>query len=308
MSNRMQRMERRDKMNGVVKIALVAVVTFAALGLIYRIGCQAVTSLQKMGQDIKIVEYGTLEDKLTAQAVVLNQEELFPAKEAGRFENLVKEGEKVGKGTLLGYFITNETKSSVRASKAGIFIRATDGLEEVFEKVNLAEVTPEVFKYKPTTAFLEKPVQAGQSIYKIVDSLVPTRLLISVPMKDLDFTIQPDQKVVVIDENMAEKKGSIVEMKQEGNDLMMLVQLNGFNENTVNKRFVQVDIVFDRETGFLIPDKAIVEKDGQKGVFCSIGEFTKFKTIEIVKQKGDVVLVDGLDKNDFIVTNPPARI
>ncbi len=308
MSNRMQRMERRDKMSGVVKIALVAVVTVAALGLVYRIGCQAVTAFQKMRQDIKIVQYGTLEDKLTAQAVVLNQEELFLAKEAGRFENLVKEGEKVSKGTLLGYYMTNEAKSSVRASKAGIFIRATDGLEEVFGKINLAEVTPEVFQYKPTAAFLEKPVPAGQSMYKIVDSLVPTRLLISLPVKKLDFAICPDQKIVVIDENMAAEKGSIVEMKQEGDDLMMLVQLNRFNENTVKKRFVEVEIVFDSEIGFLIPEKAIVEKDGQKGVYCSIGEFTTFKTIEIIKQKGDVVLVEGLDKNDFIVTNPPAKI
>lgn len=302
------RMERKGEKNKVARAVLITLVALAVLGLIYRIGCQAVTAIQERNRDIKIVQFGTMEDRLSAAAVVLNQEEIFPAKEAGRFENLVKEKEKVSKGALLGYFITAEAKSTVRASKAGVFIRSTDGLEEVFAQLNLAEVTPEVFKYKPHASFLERPFQAGEPMYKIVDSLVPTRLLLSLPIDEVDFIVQPEQKIRVVDENQESKTGRIVEMKQQDDDLLMLVQLDSFYENTVNKRYLAIDIVFDSQTGFLVPIRAIVEKEGKKGVYCAVGEFTKFKAVEIVKQKDDTALVRGLDKNDFIVTNPPARI
>ncbi|MEQ8200833.1 MAG: HlyD family efflux transporter periplasmic adaptor subunit [Syntrophomonadaceae bacterium] len=308
MSDRIKRLKRRDKMNSAVKLLLILLAAAAALGLIYRIGCQALISIDKWGREIKVVEYGTLEERLPARAVVLNQEQLFPAREAGRFENLVKEKEKVGKGTLLGYFITDGDKKALRAAQSGIFVRSTDGLEEVFAHLDLAGVTPEAFHYKPAPAFLEKPVQAGQPIYKIIDNLVPTRLLITLPADDLESAVQPGQRVEIVCESESWGRGRITEMKQESGDVMLLVQMDGFCDKTISKRYVKIEMVLDSRTGFLVPAQAIVEKEGKKGVYCSIGEFTKFKPVEIIKQKDDIVLVEGLDRNDFIVTNPTAKI
>ncbi len=308
MSSRMQRLEHRDKMYNAIKIVLVVLAAAAVLGIGYRIGCQALVAINNWNQEIEVAEYGTLEERLTAEAVVLNQEQIFLARDAGRFENLVKEKEKVGKGTLLGYFITNEGKSTLRAPQAGIFVRGTDGLEEIFTHIDLAAVTPEVFQYKPVPAFLDKPVQTGQPIYKIIDSLVPTRLLISLPANKLESALQPGVKVDIHHEGENWGQGRIAEMKQEAGDVMLLVQLDHFSDQTINKRFVKVEMVLDTHTGFLVPAGAIIEKDGEKGVYCAVGPSTQFKPVEIIKQKDDLVLVQGLDKNDFIVTNPTARI
>ncbi|HRY13355.1 MAG TPA: HlyD family efflux transporter periplasmic adaptor subunit [Syntrophomonadaceae bacterium] len=308
MSSRMQRLERRDKMYSAIKVVLVVLAAAAVLGIGYRIGCQALIAINSWNQEIKVVEYGTMEDRLPAQAVVMNEEQIFLAREAGRFENLVKDKEKVGKGTLLGYFITNEGKSTLRAPQAGIFIRGTDGLEEVFTHIDLAAVTPEVFQYKPVPAFLDKPVQTGEPIFKIIDSLVPTRLLISLPEDKLEAAVQPGEKVDILYEGESWGQGRIKEMKQEAGDVMLLVELDHFSADTISKRFVKVEMVLDTHTGFLVPAEAIVEKDGEKGVYCAVGPATKFKPVEIIKQKDDTVLVRGLDKNDFIVTNPTARI
>ena len=308
MSSRMQRLEHRDKMYNAVKVVLVVLATAAVLGIGYRIGCQALVAVKNWNQEIEVVEYGTLEERLSAEAVVLNQEQIFLARDAGRFENLVKDKEKVGKGTLLGYFITNEGKSTLRAPQAGIFVRGTDGLEEIFTHIDLAAVTPEVFQYKPVPAFLDKPVQTGQPIYKIVDSLVPTRLLIRMTADKLESAVQPGVNVDILYENENWGQGRIAEMKQEAGDVMLLVQLDHFSDQTINKRFVKVEVVLDTHTGFLVPAEAIIEKDWEKGVYCAVGSSTKFKPVEIIKQKNDTVLVRGLDKNDFIVTNPTARI
>ena len=308
MSDRMQRLEQRDRMYSTIKVVLVVLAAAAVLGIGYRIGCQTMVAINDWNQEIEVVGYGTLEERVSAEAVVLNQEQIFLAREAGRFENLVKEKEKVGKGTLLGYFITNEGKSALRAPQAGIFVRGTDGLEEIFTHIDLAAVTPEVFQYKPAPAFLDKPVQTGQPIYKIIDSLVATRLLLSVPAAKLEAAVQPGDKVDILYEGQSWGPGRVAEMKQEAGDVMLLVQLDHFSDQTINKRFVKVEMVLDTHTGFLVPAEAIIEKDWEKGVYCAVGSSTKFKPVEIIKQKNDTVLVRGLDKNDFIVTNPTARI
>ncbi len=308
MSLRMERLQRKDKRSVLIKIGLLALVALTLLGVVYRLGSQAVITFHKMSRDIEVVKYATIEDILEGQAAVLNKEDLFVAKSQGRFENLVKDKEKVSKGTLLGYFVDAQGQTAVRSSQAGIFVRNTDGLEEVFGNINLDAVTPEVFQYKPTPVFVEKPIQSGQPVYKIIDSLVPTRLLITMPMKDIDFIVESDQRVKVLHNEQELDHGSIAEMKQEGNDLIMLVQLDNFNDSLLTQRYINVEVVFDSQTGFLVPDKAIVEKEGKKGVYCSIGELTKFKPVEILKKRDGTVLVEGLDKNDFIVTNPPDKI
>lgn len=308
MSRRMARLERRDKRTTLIKIALLSVAALALIGMLYRLGSQAVISLHKFNRHIQVVEYGTMEDKLAGQAAVLNKEDLFLAQEQGRFENLVKDNDKVSKGTLLGYYFDSRGKAPIRASQAGVFVRGTDGLEEVFKKINLEAVTPEVFQYKPTPVFVEKPVQAGQPIYKIIDSLVPTRLLITMPVDDIDFAIQPKQSVKVLFNGQPLDNGYISDMKSDSKNQLMVVQLNSFNDSLINQRYIKVEIVFSAQTGFLVPEKAIVEKEGKKGVYCSIGEITKFKPIKIIRQKEGITLVDGLDKNDFIVTNPTDKI
>lgn len=301
-------MQYKNRMNSVIKLVLVLLAVAIALGILYRIGSQALIAFDKMNRQIQMVEYGTMEERLAAQAAVLNHEEIFLAREAGRFENMAKDKEKVGKGTLLGYFITNEGKSIVRAAEAGVFVRTTDGLEEVFANLDLAGVTSEVFQYKPTPTFLEKPVQIGQPIYKIVDGLMPTRLLLKMSADASEIEIQPGQKLAIVGEGEDWGRGWVVELQKESGDLMMMVQLDSFCEKSINKRFIKVDAVLDSRTGFLVPAQAIVARDGKQGVYCAVGKFTEFKPVEIIKQKDDIVLVDGLDKNDFIVTNPTARI
>ena len=78
MSDRMERMVRKGEKNKVARAVLITLMALAVLGLIYRIGCQAVTAIQERNRDIKIVQFGTMEDRLSAPAVVLNQEEIPP--------------------------------------------------------------------------------------------------------------------------------------------------------------------------------------------------------------------------------------
>jgi len=308
LSHRMARIERRDKRMSVIRVALLLLIVLIAIGSVYKLGNSAIIAINKLGRDIRLVEYGTIEDKLDGKAIVLNQEKMTLAQYEGHFENMVKENEKIGKGTLLGYYVNAQGKASLRAADSGVFVRHTDGLEEVFKNIDLQAVTPEVFKYKTTRVSEDQPIQPGQPVYKIVDSLVPTCLLVCFPLNDIQFEIKDQSKVKVLLAGKELDKATIVEMKQDFGELIILLKLDSFSDTIINQRYIEVAVVFDSDTGFLIPENALVENEGKKGVYCSIGEFTKFKPVDIIKVKGDIVVVKGLDKNDFIVTNPPDKI
>jgi len=308
LSRRMARIERRDKRMSIIRVALLLLITLIAVGFVYKLGTSAIIAINKLGRDIRLVEYGTIEDKLDGKAIVLNQEKVTLAQYEGHFENLVMENAKIGKGTLLGYYANAQGKVSLRAAEAGVFVRHTDGLEEVFSNIDLQAVTPEVYEYKITRVSEDQLIQPGQPIYKIVDNLAPPQLLVRFPLDDIDFEIKDQSKVKVLLQDNELGKAAIVAMKQDFGELIMLLELESFSDAIINQRYIEVAAVFDSATGFLIPKKALVDNDGKKGIYCSIGEFTRFKPVEVIKTKDDIVIVKGLDRNDFIVTNPPDKM
>jgi len=305
LSRRMARLERRDKRMSVVKVGLLLGLCIFALAIIYRLSINTISAVSKLNRDVKVVEYGTMEDKLSGQAIVLNKEKLVLAASAGHFDNMVKEQEKISKGALLGYFVTAQGQTPLRAKESGTFIRKTDGLEEVFQNIDLQAVTPEVFKYKTSQVKEEQSVLEGQPIYKIVDSLDPTRLLIHFPLQNINFDVKPQQQVKILLKGKELGDAVITDMKQDFGEMLIMVKFRSFQEELLPQRFVEVEVVFDSCSGYLIPEKALVENDGKKGIYCSNGEDSTFKPIKIIKTKDDICLVEGLKQNDMIVTNPP---
>jgi putative membrane fusion protein len=260
--------------------------------------------MSNLKQDIKVVTYGTIEDKLAGTAIVLNQEIVTPAQLEGRFENMIQEGGKTGKGSLLGYFVSSQGQTPLRAQMAGIFMRQTDGLEEVLRNINLQTVGPEVFKYKTHHISEDQKIMTGQAVYKIVDNLEPTRLMLHFPFNDVDFEVVLNQQANVFLKGNDLGKAKVVDVKRDFEELLMILEFNGFNEELLNQRFAGVELVFDSQSGYLVPNKAVIEKDGEKGIFLAKGEDITFKPVKIIKSKGDISIIEGLNKNDLVVTNP----
>jgi putative membrane fusion protein len=279
--------------------------TLLALGIIYQLSVNAHVAIGKISRNIEVVKYGCLEDKLVGKAIVINREEPVLAQTEGRFENMVKENEKVSKGALLGYFTDAQGKTPLQAQLSGIFVSHPDGLEEIFSAMSLQEVTPEIFAYKisPTTA--EQPIETGQAIFKIVDSLQPTRLLMQFPLTKVDFEVQDQQSVKILLAGKDLGKAVVTGIKQDSENLFIELECSCFQEELLSQRYVELEVVFNSYSGYLIPDKAIVESEGKKGIYCSNGEDITFKPVKIIKTKDDIVVVEGLNKNDLLVNNPP---
>jgi len=304
LSRRMARLERRVKKMTIIKAVMVLCLAVLALGFIYQLGVNTRSTISKLGQDIKAVEYGVLEDKLRGKAIVLRKEEVVLAESEGHFENMLKEKERTPKGSLLGYYMNSQGKTPLRAAVSGIFTCNTDGLEEVFRDVNLQSITPEVFKYKTTHKIEGQPTQAGQAVYKIVDSLHPTRLLVHLPLDEINFDVEVKQKVNIYFEGKDLGKAEIIEMKKDFGELLIIIEFDGFREDLLSQRYIEIEVVFDSQEGYIIPEKALIEREGKKGIYCLNGEDITFKPVNVIKTKDGMLIVKGLNENDMLLTNP----
>ncbi|MCX5780972.1 MAG: hypothetical protein NTV45_09175 [Firmicutes bacterium] len=308
MSSRKARLERRVRQKSLIRLALLAGVILLAMGIIYQLALNANSVVSRLYRNIAVVEYGSLEDMLVGKAVVINQEVLVMAPTEGRFENMVKEKEKVSKGALLGYYIDSQSKIPLRAQLSGIFVSSTDGLEDLFRTMSLADVNPEVFAHRKNTPVAAAgPIQTGQAIFKIVDCLQPTRLLVQLPLDKVDFVVRDQQSVKILLNGKDLGKATISGMKQEAENLYLVLECGSFKEELLNQRYVDVQIIFNSYSGYLIPEKAIVESGGKKGIYCSNGEDITFKPVKIIATKGKTVVVEGLNVNDMLVNNPPRQ-
>lgn len=71
-------------------------------------------------------------------------------------------------------------------------------------------------------------------------------------------------------------------------------QVKGFQR----VRVANIDIIANSEEGLIIPTKAIVERDGLKGIYIERSGMAKFVPIKIVLKKDKEAMVENLEKND----------
>ena len=304
MSTRTARFVRRGKRKSVIKIVLLVILAIISLAFIYQIGVHAISFYDKISRDVRVVEYGRLEDKQAAKAIFLNKEETVTAEYDGRFENMVKDHEKISKGSLLGYYISSQGHTPIIAHTSGIFTLKTDGLETVLGNLNLQGVGPEIFQYQTIAPREGELILAGQAVYKIVDNLTRTRLLVHYPLGDKNDDLKLKQQINVVMAGKDLGKAAIIDLKTDFGEQLMMLELTGFHEDLLNQRYVDVELVFGSYPGYILPVTALVEKEGKKGVFCTQDENIIFKAVEIIKIKDDKAVVEGLNKNDLLVINP----
>jgi putative membrane fusion protein len=256
--------------------------------------------------EIVVGKYGTIGDEIAVNAVVLNEEITFYAPCEGHFENMVKENDKVRKNELVGNFITaSQEKKPMLATTPGIFTTRTDGLEKVFSSFDFETATSEVFHYKLSTGRqLPDHSYTGNPIYKIVNNLRPTRLLIHFPQRGLKTKINPSQRVEIVYNDLKFSNAKIIHEKKISKEIILLVELNDFCPNMIDKRYIDSKCIFNMQSGYLLPQKTIVTKDSTKGIYCVKGQDVNFKPIRVLKSENEMVLVKGLDANDMVIAHP----
>jgi putative membrane fusion protein len=306
LSERKDRLEREIKRKTILKIVLIFVLLLIVVGMGVPIGRHVLTVGNKLQREVIVVKSTVLDDTLPCKALVLHVEHVVIAQHAGELENLVREQEKVRGGSLVGYLQGYKEKTPLYAPTPGMITVRTDGLEEVLQGLNLKTLGPEVFTYKSVLRD-GKTVEKGDFVLKIVDNLVSTRLALEIPSNKLTMHLKKDQSIEIILNSKQKINATLQEFEEKGENTFIIIQLDDFYTELIYQRFPEVQIVQASYLGCLIPETALAEQNGEKGVFCVKGEDLVFKKVKLVKIMDKELLVEGLEENVMILSNSSAR-
>lgn len=304
MSHRLEKKQRDRKKKSILKYALLILTMAMVAGLFYGVGQNLLTAYNQQRQETVLAHYGYMEDKLQGNGLVLRSETVVPASASGFFENIVSDGQKVALHTLLGYYLCRGEKTPMRAATTGLFTRQLDGLEEALQDVKLATVGPELFSYRPQHHDPKGEFKAGQSVFKIVNNLQPTRLILQFPLQELNPKIAQNQIVALSIDGQSLGQCTVIDFKKDFKKLVMMVETADFREELLNRRQVEVMLIMNSQSGYLVPEKSLFDRGQEKGIYCTKGEEILFRPVKVLAIKEGTALVEGLQANDMVILKP----
>jgi putative membrane fusion protein len=304
MSDRLERKERVRARKTVLKLAVVVTVIIFAGSLVYLTGRNLIAAYRDHQRDTVLAQYGAIEENLQGQGLVLRHETVFNAPATGFFENMVSDGGKVRINALLGYYITRGEKQSLHASASGLFTRQIDGLEGVLQNVTVSAVGPETFSYRIQHHDPEAEFKTGQGVYKIVDNLEPTRLILQFPEQKATPELKKDQPASLYVDGKMLGECTVLDFKNDFHKLVVMVETSDFKEELLNKRQVNAELTMRSPSGYLIPEKSVINRGQEKGIYCVDGEEIIFRAVQVLAIKDGTAVVEGLKPNDMVIIKP----
>ena len=187
---------------------------------------------------------------------------------------------------------------TVASPNSGYYIGSVDGYENVIDYSEATNVNCEIISSLLTA---EKQGVPSNVMGKLVDAF-DWYILCNIPYNDSgELEVGKSISVNAPNTSVGTIKCTVVSKGNNENDQVALVlKCNIMNRHVANLRHQEVEIVLDEYTGIRINNKAIREKDGEKGVFVKSGNIIQFKKINIISSTEDYSIIEKVDDSAYV--------
>ncbi|MGF7057306.1 putative membrane fusion protein [Brassicibacter mesophilus] len=188
----------------------------------------------------------------------------------------------------------NKLKTVRYSDKAGILSYNIDGLEEIYGAKKLDEYKPDDFKtinVQQTNVSNNSEVNPGDSVFKIIDNY---KWYIMAKVDNDIFSDLKEGKRLFLEIGEEEKKisANVVEVNSSKSDMIIIFKVDDYLYRFYNERYIDVKILRNTYEGLMIPNEAITEKDGLKGVYIKdISGIVKFRPIKVLGSNDEYTIV-----------------
>lgn len=292
--------KKRYLKDNIVKILLLIIVVWIVFMLINN-------QVRSMLIQTVEVKKTVLEDVDTGYGLLHGQEIAVLAAGDGPAERTMNEGQRVRKGNAV--FSVNGSISY--ASEAGLVSYQIDGLEGTDDLNSICSTNLET-RYNTQQANQKEQTADcvnGAAYAKIINTFDDVYLYLTMPRTAYVSGLETEQKIWVrfIDIEY-EVQGRIKEILDAADGTRYLkLKLPNVKETVFQQRIYKIELPYNRFSAIAVPKTALVEKDGEKGVYCLQKGFVFWKAVTVGQDWGEsglVVIEDGLENGDFIVTTP----
>ncbi|MFW6009544.1 MAG: HlyD family efflux transporter periplasmic adaptor subunit [archaeon] len=256
------------------------------------------------------VQTGWLEKKHKTEAIILREEKIHKSPFSGEVMSFVKEGKKIpGNKQIISIKNSNENVKKIYSDTGMLISFKSDGLEKEMTENNFNNIAKDDFKKfstKENTKKIideEEKIKKGEPLYREINN---NYLFLAIKNSNkYDYT-KGEMININIDSLNSNIKGRVIKINNEEN--LILVRLNTFIDEWINKRKTSIKILEQEEKGFIIPKTAIIKHEDEKGVLIKKAyqdqKDLSFVSVDILLEKGNKLVVDGLTIGDYIAKNP----
>lgn len=256
---------------------------------------------------------GLLEKTTRLTALVIREEIVLPAPAGGVLERVVPEGERVAtNGTiaqikLAGVAAGDTGVRSITAPFAGQVCYHPDGLENTFkpgiwEKMSYRDIFSLAQKALQNKS--GETVRTGDLVIRLVNNLHP--LFLYTIVDELPPEWKKEKQVTLVWPGQEERlKVKVVNLYMVDNRAVLVLRLDNWGSEWLDKRLVELEAVVERYPGFILPRQALVIlPDGSHGVYILSGKGVRFQEVQVVGMVGDKISVQGVKPEMEVIINP----
>lgn len=193
-----------------------------------------------------------------------------------------------------------QSNNAVLSEESGIISYQFDGYEKKYSVDSMTNLKPKDIEIKkPQIKNIKKlsDMVLGDPIVKTVKDF-KWFLATNIPLKDAKEINEEDNINIRIKKDNRKLNGKILKINSDKTNALILIELNSYLYKYYKDRVLEVDIILKQYDGLKIPSKAVVEKDGTKGVYTkNVDSIIKFKPIKIIYEKDDFVIALKNEEN-----------
>lgn len=263
--------------------------------------------------DVRPLAMEQVVETTTVPGVVVRREVTVKAPGPGELRLLVHDGERLRAGAPVAE-IRGVSTQKVYSPGAGVFCTHLDGLEGLLvpgmidvldmgavERINNNRPNPG----GEVTGGRE--VSGGELIGKLVDNLQPVMIYIELKSAGEDVAGSwRDGAEVRLLFGGRELTGRVAGVRGDGQDPAMFVEVEQYPEDFVHRRFQQLELVTRQASGWLVPERALVFKDGKPGIYVVSKQVLRWMPVTArISLDGKVAIGgEGLSETLHYVSNP----
>jgi putative membrane fusion protein len=279
----------------------------AAIAALY-VYIYAIPSITGSLTETAVLSYGRLSTSNEAKCLIIRTEKVIKAESGGETGYYIPEGEKTRKGVKV-MDIYGSPRTSYFCEETGFISYYIDGYEDILTPETMENIVPvaylgdeerePAFKPEPTDRTAET-VEKGDPVFKLITSDAWT-VAAFIP-SDYANDYEWGQTVTVVFPDGDEIPGTISSTVDRDDYLLALIQIKRYYPDFAKIRMLDVTIITRDSEGLIVPNSALAEEDGQKGVYVKdINGGYNFKRVKvIVTTENESLLVPDsfTEKND----------
>ncbi len=258
-------------------------------------------------------ELGELTESTGAKAVLLMNESVVRAPGTGKLLPIAAEGERVPVGTIVAQLelmadpVGSGGKIPIKSPSTGIISYQLDGWESMYDRYSWQRFDPSVIFEKleegnNIVSGVREDIKQGEPVFKVIDNLANPFLIVQFPQGFKPHIEQNDQLTLTWDKE-GTGKALVIAHHKKGDHYYAVVELKQARPFP-SQRKLDLQLMHILGEGIIIPESALVEQEGQTGVYIMSVTGPKYRKVEVTATLNEQAAVQGVVPGAEVVTNP----